>query len=151
MGDGEERCECPSDLPCEADAVGLLPALAGGEVLALPEEAVGVAPARAEAVGWPGPGPPDADEPGRAPEPELPGLELPPPSGWLPCPGAEDEGGCRAAHCVNGACGPPDIATTRAPRQTVITAMVPNPANRKTWWRRPDGSENTGLESTPGL
>lgn len=153
-------------MPRVGDAVGLLVAAvlevvgaAAGD--GVPAEAAGVAvefaPVRAEAGGWPGLVPLDADElgcvpPGEVPpDPELPELALPPPSGWLPCPGAEDEDGCGAAHCVNGACGPPDMATMRAPRQTVITAMVPNPANRKTWWRRPDGSANTGLESTQGL
>ena len=133
MADGEAPCECPADLPCVGEAVGLLVGVTLLDGAGVP--GVGVAPGRDEAGGWPGPLPPDADEPDRPvpPDPESPGLDLPPPSGWLPCPGAADEGGCGAAHCVNGAFGPPDIATTRAQRQTAITAMVPNPANRKTW------------------
>ena len=147
MGDGEARRECPADLPCVGDAVGLLVTVPDGAGDGVPAEVVGVAPARDEAGGWP-----DPPEPGRAVPPDpLPGSDLPPPSGWLPCPGAEDEGGCGAAHCVNGACGPPEMATMRAPRQTAITAMAPNPANRKTWWRRPDGSANTDLDSTQGF
>ena len=145
----EGSCECTADLPCVGDAVGLLVVVpledGAGEVVG-PADGAGVpavVPTRDD--GWPGPAPPDADEPA------LPGVDLPPPSGWLPCPGAEDAGGCGAAHCVNGAFGPPDMATMTAARQAAITAMVPNPANRKTWWRRPDGSANTDLDSTRGF
>jgi hypothetical protein len=60
-------------------------------------------------------------------------------------------GGCGAAHCVNGACGPPVIATTMATRQAATAAIEPNPANRRIWWRRPDGSVKTGLDSTGGF
>ena len=65
-------------------------------------------------------------------------------------PGAA-AGGCGAAHWVNGACGPPVIAITTAPRQTASSTAAARPATRKTRWRLPDGSAKTGLDSTGGV
>jgi hypothetical protein len=56
-----------------------------------------------------------------------------------------------AAHWVNGACGPPVIATTTATRQPASTPPAPMPAIRSSRWRLPDGSANTGPDSTPGV
>jgi hypothetical protein len=71
-----------------------------------------------------------------------------PPSGW---PGAAAAGELGATHCVNGACGPPAIATTTAPRQMARAAATLSPAPRRIRRRRPDGSANTGAESTGGV
>ncbi len=53
-----------------------------------------------------------------------------------------------AAHSVNGASGPPAIATTTAPRQMASAAADTPPIRRMVRRRRPDGSANTGLECT---
>jgi len=53
-----------------------------------------------------------------------------------------------AAHSVNGASGPPAMATTIAPRQMVSPAADTAPIRRMVRRRRPDGSANTGLECT---
>ena len=58
---------------------------------------------------------------------------------------------CGAAHRVNGACGPPAIASTRAPRQMVSATAETEPIRRMTRRRRPDGSAKTGLECTSGV
>jgi hypothetical protein len=56
-----------------------------------------------------------------------------------------------AAQSVNGAAGPPAIATTTAPRQVASAAADTKPIRRMTRRRRPDGSVNTGLECTSGV
>ena len=73
------------------------------------------------------------------------------PVAWELCPPDGLAGAGWAAHCVNGACGPPVIAMTTEPRQTASAAAAPRPANRMTRWRRPDGSANTGPDSTTGV
>jgi hypothetical protein len=69
-------------------------------------------------------------------------------SAWSPPCLPLDEGACGAAQWVNGACGPPVTAMTMATTKAARTAMEAMPANRSTWRRRPDGSANTGLDST---
>jgi hypothetical protein len=56
-----------------------------------------------------------------------------------------------AAQSVNGAAGPPAIATTTAPRQMASAATDIRPIRRMTRRRQPDGSVNTGLECTAGV
>jgi hypothetical protein len=56
-----------------------------------------------------------------------------------------------AAQSVNGAAGPPAIATTTAPRQMASATADTKPIRRMTRRRRPDGSVNTGLECTAGV
>jgi len=56
-----------------------------------------------------------------------------------------------AAQSVNGAAGPPAIATTTAPRQMASAAADTKPIRRMARRRRPDGSVNTGLECTAGV
>ena len=56
-----------------------------------------------------------------------------------------------AAHSVNGASGPPAMATTIAPRQIASPAADTAPIRRMVRRRRPDGSANTGLECTAGV
>jgi hypothetical protein len=56
-----------------------------------------------------------------------------------------------AAQSVNGAAGPPAIATITAPRQMASAAADTKPIRRMTQRRRPDGSVNTGLECTAGV
>jgi hypothetical protein len=53
-----------------------------------------------------------------------------------------------ATQRVNGACGPPAIATTTAPRQAASATAVPRPTRRMIRRRRPDGSANTASDST---
>src|SRR5216117_3035773 len=56
-----------------------------------------------------------------------------------------------AAQSVNGAAGPPAIATTTAPRQMASAAADTRPIRRMARRRRPDGSVNTGFECTAGV
>ena len=88
----------------------------------------------------PGAMPPAAGEPAVPPDPCWPA----PPVWWA-------AGVAGTAHWVNGACGPPVIATTTATRQQASTPPVPMPANRSRRCRRPDGSANTGPYSTAGV
>jgi hypothetical protein len=65
---------------------------------------------------------------------------------WSCCPAAG--GGTSAAHLVNGASGPPAIATATAARQTASAIAEMPPIRRMARRRRPEGSVNTGLECT---
>src|SRR6185437_2866284 len=87
--------------------------------------------------------PPDceADGAGRAgPGPEPPGGAEP---WWPPMVGA-----CGAAHRANGACGPPASATPTEARHAARAMPDPRPSRRNLRRRRPEGSANTGLDST---
>lgn len=113
-------------LPVVALASGVAEGPAVGEAAADGDEPPdGEAPADADA---------DADAPwyGAVPAAPAPGDRLAPGEPPLACadalPVAAACGGCWTAQCVNGACGPPVIAMTTAPRQTASTAAAPRPA-----------------------
>jgi hypothetical protein len=79
--------------------------------------------------GWPGAVPPVPPPP--SPEAGTP-LTVAWPRGTVPaCCGSCLTAAGGPAHCVNGACGPPVIATTTATRHAAIAAMKPKPANRR--------------------
>jgi hypothetical protein len=70
-------------------------------------------------------------------------------TGTLAC--VASAGARGAAQLVNGAAGPPAIASTTAPRQMASAAAVTKPIRRMARRRWPDGSVNTGLECTAGV
>jgi hypothetical protein len=129
---------CPGGV-CPARFVGAGDA---GELLA-DGEALGVGEGSADGDGEPGsPGCTGAED----------GLPVRPPRWWSlpvpPCCALAAPGAGGAAQCVKGAWGPPARATTTADRQAARTTPDPTPRRRMIRWRRPDGSVNTGLDST---
>jgi len=122
---------------------------------------VALAAAVPEAVGWAvtlpdagGAEPADAEgtggSPGRGLDGDVPAV---PRAGTRTgAPSCVAAAGARgAAQLVNGAAGPPAIATTTAPRQMASAAADTKPIRRMARRRRPDGSVNTGLECTAGV
>jgi len=80
---------------------------------------------------------------------EYTGLSGPATAAHIHCGAAAGARG--AAQSVNGAAGPPAIATTTAPRQMASAAADTRPIRRMARRRRPDGSVNTGFECTAGV
>ena len=121
---------------------------------------VALAAAVPEAVGWAvtlpeagGAEPADAEgtggSPGRGLDGDVPAV---PRAGTRTgAPSCVAAGARGAAQSVNGAAGPPAIATSTAPRQMASAAADTKPIRRMARRRRPDGSVNTGLECTAGV
>jgi hypothetical protein len=123
-------------------------------------DAVSLATAVSEAVGrdvaWPDEGgaePADGEGDGAGPGRELAGDRAAEPWSGLLVPSlcVAAAGARGAAQSVNGAAGPPAIATTMATRQMASAATDTTPIRRMARRRRPDGSVNTGLECTAGV